>query len=572
MSDMKEIPIDVNIGRVVQAISKIGYNPSAAIMDIIDNSVAANASKIIVNIFKDDEKRVAQKYSLKKVSIVDNGNGMDEPRILRALSLGSNIEYQKGSLSKYGMGLKSAGFSLGDTIRVISKRNEVLSKIYELSEPYIVENNKYSVNVIDMSEEEIDYYNNEINNDTGTVVEIINCSIVTKESIQKIKDELWEKLGVTYYQYILEDNLEIKIQEHLSEEVKEYNVEPFDILFKENSMNEYDPDNYDYKSPCKVFDERVRFSEDSDNVPIEVYVFPQDQMQRYIGFTPEEKDLIKKYKIGSKNSGFFIYRNGRLIKWGDDLSGEIGRDLKGFRGRILLNESHDDLFNVDVSKQRINISEEILKKISELMRLPKKTAADVFSSCTKAFNDASSIDEGQTFNENTKYFSSEDPDIVKLTPSMKERKKKIVEESKKIIEVENEELNKENEKKIDEIDCIENVQNNNDKPFEKVRYSSNVIGNVVLTAHDSPDEDVFIRINKNHYFYSSIMQKLNNKEDIKQIIEAIFWSLGVAEIQTLVSHTDVDEELLKNIIKKFQIKFGHNLSSWCSNNNNLLGD
>src|SRR5207249_916759 len=64
------------------------------------------------------------------------------------------------------------------------------------------------------------------------------------------------------------------------------------------------------------------------------------------------------YMIGAGNYGFYVYRNHRLISWGDSL-GFVpqDQDLYAFRGRFLINSQADDLLNIDVTKSRIHLSE-----------------------------------------------------------------------------------------------------------------------------------------------------------------------------------------------------------------------
>jgi len=47
---MKPIAVKINPHRVCAAIAKIGYEPHSALMDIIDNSVAAHARRVTVKV------------------------------------------------------------------------------------------------------------------------------------------------------------------------------------------------------------------------------------------------------------------------------------------------------------------------------------------------------------------------------------------------------------------------------------------------------------------------------------------------------------------------------------------
>lgn len=77
--------------------------------------------------------------------ILDDGDGMEEARINVALQIGSDIHYPANSLSKFGFGLKSAGFSLGWRIVVFSKRAGAVSPSKCLDRDVIRERGQYGV-------------------------------------------------------------------------------------------------------------------------------------------------------------------------------------------------------------------------------------------------------------------------------------------------------------------------------------------------------------------------------------------------------------------------------------------
>src|SRR5262245_37812245 len=98
-------------GRMAVAVAGYPYSARAAILDIADNAVEAAADRIAILLHQFGKE-------LKGVAIVDNGVGIP-PKILdEVLRAGSrtNHLYSKESLSRYGIGLKGAGFSLGNKI------------------------------------------------------------------------------------------------------------------------------------------------------------------------------------------------------------------------------------------------------------------------------------------------------------------------------------------------------------------------------------------------------------------------------------------------------------------------
>lgn len=101
---------------VFDAIARIGYEFEHAIADLVDNSIDAGASEILIRFFFD-------KTSVYSVAVIDNGSGMTAERIDQAMAFGARTGKAEAELGKYGMGLKSASFSQCDVLTVISRRD-----------------------------------------------------------------------------------------------------------------------------------------------------------------------------------------------------------------------------------------------------------------------------------------------------------------------------------------------------------------------------------------------------------------------------------------------------------------
>ena len=71
MSTFNKLPI--NADRICEAISKIGYRPSSAIMDIVDNSVVAEADRILIRLFMKKGKSLNNAQNIEVIQILDNG-------------------------------------------------------------------------------------------------------------------------------------------------------------------------------------------------------------------------------------------------------------------------------------------------------------------------------------------------------------------------------------------------------------------------------------------------------------------------------------------------------------------
>jgi len=105
MSDIQEGSI--NAARLFEALGKIGYSPTSAVLDILDNSISAEATKVHITIKPIEVKTTnpsATRLQIDKITIADNGQGMSTQGLHNALSIGSSSEnYTSDTLSKFGI-------------------------------------------------------------------------------------------------------------------------------------------------------------------------------------------------------------------------------------------------------------------------------------------------------------------------------------------------------------------------------------------------------------------------------------------------------------------------------------
>ena len=105
---------------LIESTRAIGYSLEAAVADIIDNSIAANAKNVDIYFFPIDGAYIA---------ILDNGKGMAEEEIDIAMQYGSKNpteERDKKDLGRFGLGLKTASLSQCRCLTVVSKQGDNL--------------------------------------------------------------------------------------------------------------------------------------------------------------------------------------------------------------------------------------------------------------------------------------------------------------------------------------------------------------------------------------------------------------------------------------------------------------
>lgn len=559
------ISIPMGASRVCKAISKIGYSPASSIMDIIDNSITANANRVIVEIETHPDMTYNSKNNVLVYRILDNGEGMTDDEILNALKLGSDAHYGTDSLSKYGMGLKSAGLSLGTRIQVISKKDGVFSNVSYIDVDIIADENDYGLCREEITEAQQTEFNEKLENpDSGTIIEISGCQSIEQASASNTINNLQERLGVVYYEFLRNDTNPLSIKIRCTDK-PEIEVQPHDILFKSDALPEFDEDSYDYKLPCLVLDTELPISEEGAIRPIgiEVVIFPRHQMSNYPGFSQEERDKIKEFKVSRKNKGFYIYRNKRLIRWGDDLINKdrvnlVGKDDYGFRCRIKLHTEHDDFLHVDVSKQRVEIPEDIIQKIETIIRNPLRVSRRVFELCSQQLNLQG---ESEVFNERNQALEAEDFDEPTGEGNItvtRERRRRLVEDTAR-------RLTEDGEPEPEQPEVVEELP-----LFQKIRYSERVSSTNLWESGFHHSDGDFVRVNTNHPFYRTVLCNLPPASPERQAFEAILWSCAAAENRANTNLAELPQETIQRVIDRFKRVVGNTLDSWCSNNQDLF--
>ncbi len=109
-------PKEPHAGRTIAAFARIGYKLSEAVADIVDNSVDAHARKVLIRFFCTND-------NVRRIVIVDDGDGMFEETLLSAMQFGANMEHAPTDLGKFGIGMKSASFSQCRCLSVVSMRD-----------------------------------------------------------------------------------------------------------------------------------------------------------------------------------------------------------------------------------------------------------------------------------------------------------------------------------------------------------------------------------------------------------------------------------------------------------------
>jgi len=561
------VAVQFDAARVCEAIAKIGYEPYTAIMDLIDNAVTAKSSIISISLVLRPGKTLKMRNGVAKYQILDNGHGMDHDEILNAFTLGSRKAYAPNSLSKYGMGLKSAGLSLGSRISIISRKAGILSQRYTFDLDEIEKRNELVVFQKPLTLDEVNQMGELISDQSGTLIEISGCENVNQSSPGATISKLRDRLGVIYYSFLNNKLYPLTIRTRVSadESMGEFeNVQAKDLLFLEEASKHtaWTPDTYDYASPYLVLSEQWDSLRDKDNTPlppisIQAVAFPQASMaDDKSPLTPAEKTLVKSYAVSRENSGFFIYRNGRLIRWGDGIERPNGKPLVtkddiNIRIRFEIQDVHDDVLHVDVSKQRLEIDDEIVAALEKIISGALRTARDIRSACKERLKQKHG--DGQHFSESVRDVAEDDP---QESGSGEPSKTTITRQSEKNAEAQATLL----------LIQTEDAENGEiaelPKTFQKIRYSEKIPYGQVWKPYFDSVEGVFVCVNKNHPFYQQFISKFVEGTSERLMLEALIFACALAESNVLVNEVAIDQTVLDRVFRRFHKNIDQFLSDW----------
>lgn len=114
---MKQVSLPPYAPVLLESMRAVGYDASAAVADIIDNSITAGAKHVQIRFDPGIPKAIA---------IVDDGRGMSAEELLQAMRHGSrspNGKRAANDLGRFGLGLKTASMSQCRRLVVVTRRD-----------------------------------------------------------------------------------------------------------------------------------------------------------------------------------------------------------------------------------------------------------------------------------------------------------------------------------------------------------------------------------------------------------------------------------------------------------------
>lgn len=325
---------------LIESTRAIGYSLEAAVADIIDNSIAANAKNVDIYFFPIDGAYIA---------ILDNGKGMAEEEIDIAMQYGSKNpteERDKKDLGRFGLGLKTASLSQCRCLTVISKQGDNLEgRQWDID--HVTEVGDWSLNILDEEDiQQIPQFDELIKNESGTLVVWqkldrlkageINFELSLGRKIDRVRDHL----SFIYHRYLAGESGITKLKLSINGE-KIKGVDPF---LTEKSVQAMD-------------DETLVIQ--GNKILVRPYILPHISK-----LTSDEIKMLGGKDGLRKQQGFYVYRNKRLLVWGTWFRMMRQGDLsKLARIRVDIPNTLDDLWTLDIKKSSALPPAEVRKNL-----------------------------------------------------------------------------------------------------------------------------------------------------------------------------------------------------------------
>ena len=323
-------------GRLIEALSQIGYDLEDALSDLIDNAINANATEILIRFWHDGE-------SLNSISIKDNGCGMNAPELANAMTFGSKEDLRETSLGKFGMGLKLASLSHCECFSVISKKGNRLNALKwdsrNIAAGWFCEKEE-TISVRNFLQEKF----NDSPLEKGTLVHWENLVNFpdhkrgVRSALGIIERKLKYHLGLVFHRFIEAGKLKI----YMDQQKEGANIHPHRVCLSALNPFAY-PESGHPDFPKKFRSGKLS---NGEVISMEAHIWPP-------------KSDADEYKLGKRaasHQGFYIYRNGRLIQQGG-WNGLVADDSEPHsslaRVCIDLPRKFDALFKLNVQKSAV---------------------------------------------------------------------------------------------------------------------------------------------------------------------------------------------------------------------------
>jgi len=508
--------------KTIFSISKSNYRADAAIGDLVDNSIDASASEIVVYVRTRDKKH--------QIIIADDGSGMDYENLHEALLLGSETFKDGASLGKFGMGLITSSLSLGEKLCVITKKQDEELLMGVLDPKEIMKQRDWFITINEADKEATSLFEEILpKKKSGTIVFI--TSIHSSVSVQGLRDDLLPKYLGRTFRYFLTP---ITDREKNSGKIK--------IFVGADNKNRkeifgIDPLEKDWKGTKILHDKELEIE----------YIDEEGKTKNdtiKIKFTEIENGVVgnpnRQLDANIRNQGIYVVRNKREIMMASDFFGiwpAKNNEYNYGRCEICFSEDLDEVFNLTYDKTNLkHVAQSILDKIRE-------TIAGYITSIRNRAKERSKTSAGK---KNEEVFKKVQMDIAK--------KKQLLDLPPATKHTRGPKENPGEEKTEPKEDGTKHK--NGKSPSKKLadlcRFETGDFGTAgQLFSLDKENDVIVVKWNVAHPFYQKFVDCENNDEKTSQeyavALNYFVYSFAAAQMKYMIG--DDDHTMSVNVLE-----------------------
>jgi len=354
-----ELPPDPE--RVIIGLRDTGYEFETAVADIVDNSIAANASKVDLWLEADHRGDI-------RLSIVDDGDGMDRTGLINAMQYGSKARPSAASLGKYGLGLKTASTAFCKRLSVVSRPNSTtppLMATWDLM--HVAQTKKWS---LQLSEE----------CDPEALRQLDDCApgragtVVLWDKVDRLIKDYQNRVGSPARKALRAR--EEALRRHLAMVYQRFldrnETRARDVTIRLNGTNVEAWDPFQRGLSELVAEEIVRSGLPNGTeatFTVRAYILPRREE------FPDDQ-LAQAALLSNDRQGIYVYRENRLIHDADWL-GLYQKEphLTLLRVEFSFDHKLDDAFHLDIKKSQIILNDDLADWLhSEFLPAPRREA------------------------------------------------------------------------------------------------------------------------------------------------------------------------------------------------------
>lgn len=343
---MRDLDLPPRAAALSESLRDLGYTIDTAIADIIDNSIAANATKVDIWCEPEDDNPT--------LAIVDNGDGMSRSTLIEAMRYGSKNPRairDSGDLGRFGLGLKTASFSQCKRLTVVSSRDEkIAGATWDLDK---LVDDAWTISVLDKRDcEKVEY--TDYLGAHGTLVLWEGLDRLTEQQTDATQSAivseklalLGHHLSLVFHRFLAG---EVPKRRKLTIRINGHKIIPFDPFCRSNKATAPQPP------------ETVDIG--GSIVQLQAYILPHHSK-----LSRQEFDFYRGRSDFLSNQGAYVYRSGRLMAWGDWFRLiPKGENTKLARVQIDFSAELDELWTIDIKKARAQPPHEVREKLKQII-------------------------------------------------------------------------------------------------------------------------------------------------------------------------------------------------------------